>query len=297
MHHTHEVNKNNLIIAILLNFSITAGEIIGGIISGSLSLLSDALHNFSDSISIVISYLALKVSKRENNEKLTFGYKRVEILSALFNAVILLAVSAFLFKEAFIKLKNPEPINSSLMIIVAIIGLIANLISVLILREDSHKSLNVRSAYIHLLSDTLSSIGVVVGGFLIHFYKFYYIDPILTFIIGVYIIRETLAIISETVEILMQAVPRGIDLKKIKEEIESLNEIKDLHHVHIWRLNDSNIHFEAHINLKENLTATEIVPLYSRIEEILKDYGITHSTIQIEYECCSGVGLIKKTSP
>lgn len=296
MHHTHEVNKNNLIIAILLNFSITAGEIIGGIISGSLSLLSDALHNFSDSISIVISYLALKVSKRENNERLTFGYKRVEILSALFNAVILLAVSAFLFKEAFIKLRSPEPINSSLMIIVATIGLIANFVSVLILREDSHKSLNVRSAYIHLLSDTLSSIGVVVGGFLIHFYKFYYIDPILTFIIGVYIIRETLAIISETVEILMQAVPKGIDLKKIKEEIESLDEVKDLHHVHIWRLNDTNIHFEGHINLKENLTATEIVPLYSRIEEILKDYGITHSTIQIEYECCSGIGLIKKTS-
>lgn len=296
MHHTHEVNKNNLIIAILLNFSITAGEIIGGIISGSLSLLSDALHNFSDSISIIISYLALKVSRRENNERLTFGYKRVEILSALFNAVVLLAISAFLFKEAFIKLRNPEPINSSLMIVVATIGLIANFVSVLILREDSHKSLNVRSAYIHLLSDTLSSIGVVGGGLLIHFYKFYYIDPILTFIIGVYIIKETLAIISETVEILMQAVPRGIDLKKIKEEIESLDEVKDLHHVHIWRLNDTNIHFEGHINLKENLTATEIVPLYSRIEEILGNYGITHSTIQIEYECCSGIGLIKKIS-
>lgn len=297
MHHSHEVNKNNLIVAIILNFSITTGEIVGGIISGSLSLLSDALHNFSDGISIVISYLALRVSKRQNNERLTFGYKRIEILSALFNAVVLLAISVFLFKEAFIKIKNPEPINSSLMIIVAIIGLIANLISVIILREDSHKSLNVRSAYIHLLSDTFSSIGVVIGGLLIHFYRFYYIDPILTFIIGIYIIKETLSIISETVEILMQAGPKGVDLKKIKEEIESLEEVKDLHHVHIWRLNDTNIHFEGHINLKENLTAAEIVPLYSRIEEILKNYGITHSTIQIEYECCNGVGLIKKTSP
>lgn len=297
MYHSSEVNKNNLIVAMLLNFSITAGEVIGGIISGSLSLLSDALHNFSDSISIIISYLALKISKRQNNERLTFGYKRIEILSALFNAVILLAISVFLFKEAFIKIKNPEPINSFLMIIVAVIGLIGNLISVLILREDSHKSLNVRSAYIHLLSDTLSSIGVVIGGLLIHFYRFYYIDSILTFFIGMYIIRETLGIIRETVEILMQAVPKEIDLKKIKEEIESLNEVKDLHHVHIWRLNDTNIHFEGHINLKENLTVTEIVPLYGKIEEILKSYGITHSTIQIEYECCNGIGLIKKTSP
>ncbi|MBC7320821.1 cation transporter, partial [bacterium] len=283
MHHSHEVNRNNLITAILLNFSITAGEIIGGIISGSLSLLSDALHNFSDGISIVISYLALKVSKRQSNERLTYGYKRIEILSALFNAVVLLAISVFLFKEAFIKLRNPEPINSSLMIIVAIIGLIANLISVLILREDSHKSLNVRSAYIHLLSDTLSSVGVVIGGLLIHFYRFYYIDPILTFLIGIYIVRETLTIIGETVEILMQAVPKSIDLKKIKEEIEALDEVKDLHHVHIWRLNDTHIHFEGHINLKENLTATEIVPLYGKIEKILRNYGITHSTLQIEY--------------
>lgn len=182
------------------------------------------------------------------------------------------------------------------MMIVAIVGLIANFISVLILKEDSHKSLNVRSAYIHLLSDTLSSIGVVIGGILIHLYKIYYIDPILTFIIGIYIIREALAIVSETVEILMQAGPKNIDIKRIKEEIEALGEVKDLHHVHIWRLNDAEIHFEGHINLKENLNVTEIVTLYEKIDNVLKNYGITHSTIQIEYECCKGIGLIEKTS-
>lgn len=296
MHHSRiEVNKNNLIVAIFLNFSITAVEIIGGVISGSLSLVSDALHNLSDALAIVISFFALKISQRQNNERLTFGYKRIEILSALFNGVILLAISIFLFKEAYLKLKNPEPINSSLMMIVALVGLIANLLSVLILREDSHKNLNVRSAYIHLLSDTLSSIGVVIGGILIYLYKIYYVDPILTFIIGIYIIRESLAIISETVEILMQAVPKNIDINRIKEEIEALGEVKDLHHVHIWRLNDSDIHFEGHINLKENLNVTEIVPLYEKIDDILRQHGVTHSTIQIEYECCKGVGLIKKT--
>ncbi|MGC8970683.1 MAG: cation diffusion facilitator family transporter [bacterium] len=297
MYHSHiEVNKNNLIVAILLNFSITAVEIIGGLISGSLSLISDALHNLSDALAIVISFFALKISQRQNNERLTFGYKRIEILSALFNGVVLLAISIFLFKEAYLKLKNPETINSTLMMIVALVGLIANLISVLILREDSHKSLNVRSAYIHLLSDTLSSIGVVIGGILIYLYKIYYIDPILTFIIGIYIIRESLAIISETVEILMQAVPKNIDIKRIKEEIEALEEVKDLHHIHIWRLNDTDIHFEGHINLKENLNITEIVPLYEKIDDILKNHGVTHSTIQIEYECCKGVGLIKRAA-
>ena len=297
MHHSHtEVNRCNLVIAIVMNLSITLAEVIGGILSGSLSLISDALHNLSDGLALLISYFALKISQRQNNERLTFGYKRVEILSALFNAVVLLAISAFLFKEAYTRLRNPEPINSSLMTIVALVGLLANFISVLILRKDSHKNLNVRSAYIHLLSDTFSSIGVVTGGILIHLYGIYYVDPILTFLIGIYIIKESLGIVTETVEILMQAVPKGININKIREEIEALEEVKDLHHVHIWRLNDTNVHFEGHINLKENLTAREIVPIYRKIEGILKNYGITHSTLQIEYECCKGVGLIKKTS-
>lgn len=294
MHVHSDVNKNNLIIAIILNSSITIAEVVGGIISGSLSLLSDALHNLSDVIAILISYLALKISQRENNERLTFGYKRVEILSAFFNSVVLLAISIYLFREAYLKLKEPHPIDGLLMLVVALIGLLANLISVLVLRKDSHRSLNIKSAYIHLLSDTFSSVGVVVGGILIYSFNIYYVDPILTFLIGAYIIKESLSIISETVEILMQATPKGIDINKIKEEIESLEEVKDLHHVHIWRLGDRDIHFEGHINLKENLVVNDIIPVYNKIEEILKRYGITHSTIQIEYECCKGVGLIKK---
>lgn len=294
MHNHNEVNKNNLLIAIALNFSITTAEVIGGIISGSLSLVSDALHNLSDSISIIISYLALKISQRDNNERLTFGYKRAEILSALFNSVVLLAISMYLFREAYLKIKNPQPIDGLLMFIVALVGLLANFISVLILKKDSNKSLNVKSAYIHLLSDTLSSVGVVIGGVIIYFYKIYYIDSILTILIGGYIIKESIAIISETVEILMQAAPKHIDINKIKEEIESLEEVKNVHHVHIWRLNDSNIHFEGHINLKENLAVNDIIPVYKKIEDILRKHNITHSTLQVEYECCEGVGLIKK---
>lgn len=295
MHVHSDVSKNNLIIAIILNSSITIAEVVGGIISGSLSLLSDALHNLSDVIAILISYLALKISQRENNERLTFGYKRVEILSALFNSVVLLTISIYLFREAYLKLKEPHPIDGLLMLVVALIGLLANLISVLVLKKDSHRSLNIKSAYIHLLSDTFSSVGVVVGGILIYSFNIYYVDPILTFIIGAYIIKESLSIISETVEILMQATPKGIDINKIKEEIESLEEVKDLHHVHIWRLGDRDIHFEGHINLKENLAVNDIIPVYNKIEEILKRYGITHSTIQIEYECCKGVGLIENS--
>lgn len=294
MHAHNGISRNNLLVVTVLNFSITAAEMIGGMISGSLSLISDALHNLSDGVAILISYLALKISQRDNNERLTFGYKRVEILSALFNSVVLLAISISLFREAYIKIKDPQPIDGLLMIIVALIGLLANFISVLILRGDSQRSLNIRGAYVHLLSDTLSSVGVVIGGILIYFYKIYFIDPILTFLIGAYIIKECLEIIGETVEILMQATPRSIDINRIKEEIESLEEVKNVHHVHIWRLDDNDIHFEGHINLKENLTVDDTIPVYRKIEDILKKYNITHSTLQMEYECCEGVGLITK---
>jgi len=294
MHAHNGISRNNLLVVTVLNFSITAAEMIGGMISGSLSLISDALHNLSDGVAILISYLALKISQKDNNERLTFGYKRVEILSALFNSVVLLAISISLFREAYIKIKDPQPIDGLLMIIVALIGLLANFISVLILRGDSQRSLNIRGAYVHLLSDTLSSVGVVIGGILIYFYKIYFIDPILTFLIGAYIIKECLEIVGETVEILMQATPRSIDINRIKEEIESLEEVKNVHHVHIWRLDDNDIHFEGHINLKENLTVDDTVPVYRKIEDILKKYNITHSTLQMEYECCEGVGLITK---
>jgi len=294
MHAHNGISRNNLLVVTVLNFSITAAEMIGGMISGSLSLISDALHNLSDGVAILISYLALKISQRDNNERLTFGYKRVEILSALFNSVVLLAISISLFREAYLKIKDPQPIDGLLMIIVALIGLLANFISVLILRGDSQRSLNIRGAYVHLLSDTLSSVGVVIGGILIYFYKIYFIDPILTFLIGAYIIKECLEIVGETVEILMQATPRSIDINRIKEEIESLEEVKNVHHVHIWRLDDNDIHFEGHINLKENLTVDDTIPVYRKIEDILKKYNITHSTLQMEYECCEGVGLITK---
>jgi len=294
MHAHNGISRNNLLVVTVLNFSITAAEMIGGMISGSLSLISDALHNLSDGVAILISYLALKISQKDNNERLTFGYKRVEILSALFNSVVLLAISISLFREAYIKIKDPQPIDGLLMIIVALIGLLANFISVLILRGDSQRSLNIRGAYVHLLSDTLSSVGVVIGGILIYFYKIYFIDPILTFLIGAYIIKECLEIVGETVEILMQATPRSIDINRIKEEIESLEEVKNVHHVHIWRLDDNDIHFEGHINLKENLTVDDTIPVYRKIEDILKKYNITHSTLQMEYECCEGVGLITK---
>lgn len=294
-HHEHEqINGKNLIITMLLNFIITIAEFAGGLLSGSLSLMSDALHNFSDGMSVIISYLALKISKRENTQRMTFGYKRAEILAALFNSSVLVIISVYLFKEAYFKLIKPEPINGGLMIIIAIIGLVANALSVLLLKEGADKNLNVKSAYMHLLSDTLSSIGVVVGGVMISAYRIYWVDPLLTVLIGIYIIKESFEIINEAVSILMQAAPRDINIKDIQEKIEGLPEVKNIHHVHIWKTNDDDVHFECHVNMKEDLTLSQSKSVRNQIEEVLKElFHIHHVTLQMEYQCCEDVGLIK----
>jgi len=156
-HHNHHFQENNLIITMILNFIITLVEVIGGLLSGSLSLLSDALHNFSDGISIIVTFIALRLSKRENSLKNTFGYKRAEILAALFNSSFLIIISFFLFKEAYLRIQHPQDIESKIMITVSFIGLLANTISVFLLKSGAKDNINIRSAYIHLFSDSLSS--------------------------------------------------------------------------------------------------------------------------------------------
>jgi len=286
-HHYKEPNKRNLFISILLNAGITIAEFIGGILSNSLALISDAVHNLSDTLAIIISYIAMLAGKKESNEKKTFGYKRVEILAALFNAAVLVAISLYLFYEAYQRFLNPEPIGTKLMFIVATIGLAGNLISVLLLHKDSSHNLNVKAAYLHLLGDTLSSVGVIIGSVLIYFYNITWVDPLLTVIIGIIIIRGTWGILKETTEILMQASPGNLDIPEVKKQLENHPEIKNIHHIHSWRLSDNIIHFQCHAELINNLTIEQADQVRIDLENILhKDFGIDHITIQIESDSC-----------
>ncbi len=295
--HSHHGNQRekNLLATVVLNFVITIAEIVGGFLSNSLALLSDALHNLSDTVALLIAYIAIKVSKRESNSRKTFGYKRVEILSALFNAVALIAICFFLFTEAYERLLSPEPIKGVLMLIVATIGLLANLISVLILRKDKSHNINIKAAYLHLIGDTLSSVAVIVGGLLIVFFEAYWIDPIVTFVVGLYILKETYQILKETINILMQATPQNVNIDEIKSELEFLPEINNIHHVHIWNLSDAETHFECHIDLEEDMSVSHTNSLRSQIDELLSDkFNITHTTIQIEFNCCDDKAVIHK---
>ncbi|MCK5168502.1 MAG: cation transporter, partial [Bacteroidales bacterium] len=258
-HHIHkEPSKKNLLISVLLNATITLAEFVGGILSNSLALLSDAVHNLSDTMAIIISYIAMIIGKKGPNSKNTFGFKRIEILAALFNAVVLIVISTYLFYAAYERFLNPEPVKGKLMFIVATIGFLGNIISVILLHKDSSHNLNIRAAYLHLIGDTLSSVGVIIGSILIYFWDITWIDPLLTIIIGLVIIKATWSIIKETVEILMQSSPENLDLQAIKTELEKHPEISNIHHIHAWRLSDNIIHFQCHADLHDNKSIKEV---------------------------------------
>lgn len=285
--HTHNHFKEK-------NFIITLVEIIGGLLSGSLSLLSDALHNFSDGISVIVSFIALRLSKRENTLKNTFGYKRAEILAALFNSSFLIIISFFLFKEAYLRIQHPQNIESRIMIAVALVGLVANTISVFLLKSGSKDNINIRSAYVHLFSDSLSSLGVIIGGILIYYFNITIVDPILTFAIGAYVLKEGFDILKQSVNILMEKTPAHIDILQLKKVIENVPEVDNLHHVHIWQINDKEFLFESHIDVKQDINLSKTEKIRSDINSILvNEFGINHTTIQIEYNCCEDKEIIK----
>ena len=294
-YHVRDINEKNIIISIILNLVITAAEVVGGLLAGSLALVSDALHNFSDSISLIISYIALKLSQRENSLRLTYGHKRAEILAALFNSAVLLIVVFFLFRAALDRIRHPVPIQGTLMIAVAVIGLLANLIAVLLLKKDSRKNLNIKSAYLHLLADTFSSVAVVIGGILIVAFGIMWVDPILTVLIGLYVLKESYDIIKQTLKILMQAVPEHINILEIQNAIEELPEVSNIHHVHVWQVTENEVHFEGHIDVSEDLNISRIADLNRKIERLLADrFGIEHVTIQVEFGSCADKKIIKE---
>ena len=288
-HHTHtqNVRRKKLLWVTLLNFSISLVQVAGGIISNSLSLISDAIHNLGDTSAIFIAFLAGKHAAKKPDAQKTFGYKRAEILAALFNGVVLIAICIFLFVEAYKRFVDPQPIKGGIMLTVAVFGLLANLISVLVLQKDKSHNLNIRAAYLHLLGDTLSSVAVIAGGIAILFWQVYWLDPLVTVAVGVYIIYHTWGVVRQTVDILMQATPRHIDLQKIQQSVETLPQVENIHHLHVWQMDDEQIHLEAHLNISHNMPLSDAQAVRHKVETLLKNkFGIRHITLQIEYKGC-----------
>ena len=291
MSHSHNHSHNHkdlqgqrLLISILLNIVITVAQVVGGLVSGSLSLLSDALHNFRDVISLIVSYIASKLSKQKASINRTFGYKRAEILAAFINASTLIIVAILLIIEAVKRFNNPQEIESSLVIWLAILAIIGNGLSVLLLRKDSKNNINMRSAYLHLFTDMLASVAVLLGGLLMKYYQLFWVDSLLTLLIALYLIWVGYDLLKVSTKMLMLFTPDDINIKDVVRTVNKLPKVSKLHHVHIWNLSDDELHLEAHLDLTEDITTTEFNSLLLDIETILHDeFNINHVTIQPEF--------------
>ncbi len=284
-HNHHQVEGKNLLFSIVLNIVITVAQIIGGILSGSLALISDALHNFSDVLSLVFSYLANKLSKKKASLNQTFGYKRAEILTAFVNAITLIIVALYLVFEATIRFFHPEIIKSNLVIWMSILGILVNGFSALMLKKDANHNLNMKSAYIHLFTDMMASIAVLIGGILMKYYQIYWIDSLLTFAIAIYLIFIGLDLLVDSTKILMLFTPSHIDINEIVSEVHKISGISKLHHIHVWHLNEHELHLEAHLDCSVDIKISDFNILLSKIEQVLLEkFHINHINIQPEFQ-------------
>lgn len=282
--HHHDLRGRNLLISILLNTLITVAQIIGGLVSGSLALLSDALHNFSDVISLIVSYVAARLSKQKASIHRTFGYKRAEILAAFINAATLVIVAVLLIVEAYKRFGNPHKIETTLVIWLAVLAILANGYSVLLLKKDSKNNINIRSAYIHLLTDMLASVAVLIGGLLMKYFQWFWVDSLLTLLIAFYLIWVGFDLLIKSSKMLMLFTPDHINIRDVVRAVHRVPKVNRLHHVHIWGLNDDELHLEAHLDLKENIDIKEFDVILHQIENILhQQFSINHVNIQPEF--------------
>ena len=281
---TNQVSLPRLIFTVILNLIITAAQIVGGIISGSLALISDAIHNLSDSVSVILAWLAQVLSRKPSTLKSTFGYKRAEILAAFINSIALIVISVYLIFEAIERLLYPQPVDAKWMFWLGLLGLIANGISVLILEREKNKNINIKAAYLHLVGDALTSLAVIAGAVLIWFFNVIWVDAVVTILIGFYLLIHTWKLLKESVTILMQMVPAEINIVEIEARLHQIEGLKHIHHIHVWNLTDKLLHFECHLNLEHDLQVSATTLIFERVRKILHDeYDIEHVTIQFEY--------------
>lgn len=283
--HKHEVKSSNLVVSIILNLVITIAQIVGGIVSGSLALISDALHNFSDVISLVFSLVAHKLSRRKASIDHTFGYKRAELIAAFVNASTLVIVAFILIYGAIERFFNPHPIQSGLVIWLALLGIIANGLSVIFLKKDAEHNLNMKSAYLHLLTDMMASVAVLVGGLLMKFYNWFWVDSVMTILIAIYLIVVGIDLLKSSTKMLMLFTPEHINIKEIVREVHKIPGVGKLHHIHVWHLNEEELHLEAHLDCAKDIKMSEFNDLLHSVEVVLFDkFGINHINIQPEFK-------------
>jgi len=285
--HNHDVSEmgdHRLGIAIAINLLLTLAQVIGGIISGSLSLIADALHNFSDAASLLIAWVARKIGRQPADHFRTFGYKRAEVIATLINLVTLVLVGLYLIYEALWRIYEPQIIEGWMVVIVASIALVIDLATAFLTFTMSKHSMNIRAAFLHNVSDALASLGVIVAGTLILLYEWYWSDTLLTLLIAAYVLYQAATMLPKTIHILMQGTPQGIVIDDVVTAMQQVKNVIDVHHVHIWQLDEHQNALEAHVLLAD----------YSQLDEmkdelktaLAQKFSIGHSTLEFEIKGC-----------
>jgi cobalt-zinc-cadmium efflux system protein len=279
--------EKKLFLIFLFNLSLMALEGAGGIISRSLALFSDAGHMLTDSAAIFLSWLAFRFSAKPATKGKTFGYHRIEILVAFVNGVALLAVSGYIFFEAIHRFFHPQQIKVGLLLTIATIGLLGNLFALFILRSESRENLNLKGAFLHILGDTLSSVGVIAGGIIIAFTGANIVDSLVGILIGGIVLRGAVNLIIESSEVLLESTPRDIDIQTLKTKVEAIPGVKEFHDIHAWTITSQKRALSGHI-LVDNINTRESQKILCLIKDLLlKDFNITHTTIETECDKCS----------
>ena len=281
-HHHGPESDRGLLVAVGINVLLTLAQVMGGIISGSLSLIADALHNLSDAASLGIALFARTLSRKPADEFKTFGYQRAEVIAALINLTLLVTISLYLIYEAIWRIVEPQVITGWIIILVAGIALIIDMITALITFRMSKDSINMKAAFLHNLSDALASIGVIMAGTLILLYEWYWVDTLITFLIAGFVLWQGLTLLPKTIHLLMEGTPEELSSEDIKLSAEKINQVEDVHHIHIWHLDEHRIALEAHVVVTaDKLKEVEVIK--DQLKLLLKDeFNITHSTLEFE---------------
>jgi cobalt-zinc-cadmium efflux system protein len=282
-HHSPDSSDGLLVGAISINLILTLAQFIGGIISGSLSLIADALHNLSDAASLGIAIFARKISRKPADNINTFGYKRAEVVAALINLTLLIVISLYLIYEAIWRIYFPVEISGWIIVIIAGIALLIDLLTALITHSLSKNNLNMKAAFLHNLSDAFASIGVILAGTLIIIYQWYWVDTLVTLLIGGFILYQGILMLPKTIHLLMEGAPEGVSIDEVKARIESLEHVIDAHHIHLWSIDESKIALEAHIVTDNAKTLSELESIKASIKSLLSlEFNISHSTLEFE---------------
>ena len=292
--HSHHETLNvgsKLKIGVLLTGSILAVELIGGILSNSLALLSDAGHVFTDVVALSLSWYGVRQAERPASERMTFGYHRVGVIVAIVNAVSILAIATVIIYEAYRRLQDPPEVNSSLMLGVAVVGLGINAFVVYWLRREQRENINVRSAFWHALGDALASLGVIIGGIVMLIGHWYWVDPVVSVLISLIIASAAWRILKEGSVVLLEATPRHVDVPHLVEQLNRIRGVKDVHDVHVWSITPELHAMSCHV-LVDDINVSEAAGIRERIEDVLKrEFDIKHTTVQMECQQCDANDL------